>query len=299
MLVLEGGGMRAGFVAGVLMALMDKGWTGFDAAVAVSASVPTLAYFASGQRKVMETVWRQELCTRKLVCYHNLPAASLALSTQRPLVNIDYLVDEVFKERYPLDLAAMKENGIRCRFAATRVPEGTLELLDPLEHDIYTLMKACLAVPGCYPGTICLGPCEYLDGGAVHPLPFPEEFTRENDKLLAILTKPEGGDAQFLGFWERLVFWRYFHHHTWMEEKLVMAEQSYRDQVAFLKQEALTRPMKTVAIHPQEPLPANFLTRNELKLNSTIDLGYQRVVELEDEIERFFQQAERPLPAAS
>jgi predicted patatin/cPLA2 family phospholipase len=29
-LVLEGGGMRAGFVAGALMALMDKGLTDFD-----------------------------------------------------------------------------------------------------------------------------------------------------------------------------------------------------------------------------------------------------------------------------
>jgi predicted patatin/cPLA2 family phospholipase len=40
-LILEGGGMRAGFVAGVLMALADYDIMGFDKAVAVSASVPT------------------------------------------------------------------------------------------------------------------------------------------------------------------------------------------------------------------------------------------------------------------
>jgi predicted patatin/cPLA2 family phospholipase len=62
-LLLEGGGMRAGFVAGAVMAMMDQGLTDFHLAVAVSASVPTLAYFAAGQRQEMERVWRHELNT--------------------------------------------------------------------------------------------------------------------------------------------------------------------------------------------------------------------------------------------
>ncbi len=95
-LILEGGGMRAGFVAGALMALMDEGFTDFNIAVAVSASVPTLAYFSSGQRREMEAVWRGELNTPKLVCYRNIPAASLTLSIKRPLLDIDYLIYDVF-----------------------------------------------------------------------------------------------------------------------------------------------------------------------------------------------------------
>jgi len=71
-LVLEGGAMRAGFAAGALMALMDKKLADFDAAAAVSASVPTLAYFAAGQRKEMEKIWRDELTSPKLVCYQKL-----------------------------------------------------------------------------------------------------------------------------------------------------------------------------------------------------------------------------------
>ncbi|MFP4036250.1 MAG: patatin-like phospholipase family protein, partial [Desulfobacteraceae bacterium] len=97
-LVLEGGGMRAGFVAGALMAIMDMGLLEhFDTAVAVSASIPTLAYAAAGQRQDMEKVWREELNTPKLVCYKNIPAASLSPSSKRPVLDIDYLVFEVFK----------------------------------------------------------------------------------------------------------------------------------------------------------------------------------------------------------
>lgn len=288
MLVLEGGGMRAGFVAGALMALMDKGWTRFDAAVAVSASVPTLAYFASGQREDMEAVWRHELCSPRLVCYRNLPAASLALSTQRPVVNIDYLVDEVFRERHPLDVAALARNPMQCRFAATRAPQGTLALLDPGEHDVYLLMKACLAVPGCYPGTVCVDTCEYLDGGAAHPLPFLGGLDPE-DRILAILSKPEGAEIHLVGFWEKVLFWRYFHQHDWMEEKLALAERHYQEHVALLEQKARSDPPRAVAILPEHRTPAGFLTRNERKLNRTIDLGYRQVEALAPEIAQFFQ----------
>ena len=82
-LVLEGGGMRAGFVAGAAMAMLDRGLFAYDAALIVSASVPTRAYAAAGQRHDPEMVWRRQLCTPKLVCYRNIPAASLALSIRR------------------------------------------------------------------------------------------------------------------------------------------------------------------------------------------------------------------------
>jgi hypothetical protein len=75
-LILEGGSMRAGFVAGALMALMDKGLTSFDVAVSVPASMPTLAYFAASQRWCLEKIWREEIDSAKLVCYRNLPHIS-------------------------------------------------------------------------------------------------------------------------------------------------------------------------------------------------------------------------------
>ena len=123
-LILEGGGMRAGFVAGVLLALMEKKMMPFDAAVAVSASVPTLAYFASGQRDEMAAVWRDELNTPRLVCYRNIPAASLTMSTRRPILDIDYLVYTIFKEKYPLNLTQLLRVKTICHFALTKTPDG-------------------------------------------------------------------------------------------------------------------------------------------------------------------------------
>jgi hypothetical protein len=66
------------------MALIDNHFVDFNTGVAVSASVPTLAYFTAEQRKEMERVGRDELNPPKLVHYGNIPAGSLTLSPKRP-----------------------------------------------------------------------------------------------------------------------------------------------------------------------------------------------------------------------
>jgi len=286
-LLLEGGSMRAGFVAGALMALMDKGLLGFDVAVAVSASVPTLAYFAAGQREEMERVWRQELNTPKLVCYRNFPAASFALSAKRPVLDIDYLVYDVFKKRYPLDTSAILKNKMECYFAATKVPEAELVFLSPWDGDIYQTLKACMAIPGCYPATVCMNGGEYVDGGTVNPLPGGLLSEKGVNKIMAILSKPLVCEGAPPGFFERLLFWRYFQRYDWMLERLWDAAQAYNDQVGHLERLVREKPARAFIICPERMPPAKFITRDRKKINGTIDLGYRKVEEMEPKIRGF------------
>jgi len=287
-LILEGGGMRAGFVAGVLLALMEQKMAPFDAAMAISASVPTLAYFASGQRDEIEAVWRNELNTPKLICYRNIPAASLALSTRRPIVDIDYLVYTVFKEKYPLNLPALLTGPTICHFALTKVPDGEMYFLNPGENDIYSSIKACLAVPGCYPGTVCIDGCEYLDGGTVDPLPVKALLRQGVDRIVAVLTKPLDCEMEFPTFLERSLFWRYFRTYDWMLEKLWEAAQAYNDQISLLEKMAGADPPRAFIIAPDRMPPARFITRDHRKINRTIDMGYRKAKALERDLVRFF-----------
>ena len=287
LLVLEGGGMRAGFVAGALMALIDKRIVGFDEAMAVSASVPTLAYFAAGQREAMEKVWREELNTPKLVCYRNIPVASLAPSVKRPILNIDYLVYKVFQEKFPLDLNALLANRMSCRFAATLVPEGDLRFLNPGRGDIYTLFKACLAVPGCYPGSVALSLGEFVDGGTIHPLPVRPLLQRASDRIFAILTKPLACGSEPPNLMERALFWRYFRRYDWMIEKLREAARAYAREVSFLKDLARQDPPRALIIAPERMPPVKFISRDKAKINRTIDMGYRAVEGMEGPIRKF------------
>ena len=286
-LVLEGGAMRAGFAAGALMALMDKKLADFDAAAAVSASVPTLAYFAAGQRKEMEKIWRDELTSPKLVCYQNIPATSLALSVKRPILNVDRLVYEIFQKRYPFNSPALLANKISCRFSATTVPEGKQIFFNPTESDIYDVIRACLAVPGFYPAPVSINGSEYVDGGTVNPLPLPGLPAGKTARVLVILTKPIDCEDEPPNFLERALFWRYFHKYDWMLKSLWEAAQIYNSQVSQLEEMAREKPPRALIICPDKMPPVKFVTLDRRKINRTIDLGYGKIEELEDEIRRF------------
>jgi predicted patatin/cPLA2 family phospholipase len=289
-LILEGGAMRAGFVAGAVMALMDKRLTNFDAAMAVSASVPTLAYFAAGQREEIECVWRHELDTPNLVCYRNIPATSFSLSTERPIIDIDYLVYKVFKNKYPLDIQSLVRSQIDCFFALTKVPDGSLAFLRPSDDDIYETFKAALAVPCCYPGTVCLGNYEYIDGGTVNPLPVRSLYHKKTDRILAILSKPLDRESDPPGLFERILFWRYFRSYDWVLDRLWASGRVYNEEASTLGHLAADTPPKALIICPDKIPPAKFITRDSKKINKTIDLGYRKVEEYEDEIEQFLKE---------
>ena len=291
-LILEGGGMRAGFVAGALMALMDKGLVDFHVALAVSASIPTLAYFAAGQREEMEKVWREELNTPKLVCYRNIPASSLALSVKRPILDIDYLVYEVFKKKYPLDIQALLRSKTTCLFALTKSPDASLAFLSPGDYDIYDTFKAALAVPGAYPQTVRVGNNEYVDGGTANPLPVTSLLDKKMNKVMAVLTKPLDCESEPPNFLERAFIWRYLQRYDWLWEKLWESAHAYNEQVLLLEQLAHERPARAFIICPENTLPARFITRDRRKINRTIDLGYRKVKSLEHEIRNFLRERE-------
>lgn len=286
-LVLEGGAMRAGFVAGVLMALMDKKLADFDAGVAVSASVPILAYFAAGQRKEIEKVWRDELTSSKLVCYQNIPAASLVLSTRRPILNIDHLVYHIFQEKYPLNSPALLANKMSCRFSAATVPGGKQVFLTPMDGNVYEAIRACLAVPGCYPAPVPMNGREYVDGATVNPLPLRGLPDQKTLKVVAVLSKPLDRENEPPNFLGRALFWRYFQKHEWMLEKLWEATQIYNSQVALLEQMAREKPPRALIVCPEKMPPVKFVTLDNKKINRTVDLGYEKVEELEDQIREF------------
>jgi len=289
-LILEGGGMRAGFVAGALMALMDRGLTGFDFSVAVSASVPTLAYFAAGQRDEIEKVWRNELVTPKLVCYKNIPAASLALSTRRPILDIDYLVYEVFKKKHPLEVGRLMKSEMACCFAVTELSNARLTLLSPGDDDIYKIFKAALAVPGCYPATVRIDRWEYMDGGIANLLPVHLLLERKVDRIMAVLSTPIDDKYKPLNLLERTLLWRYFRRNPWILRRLWETARTYEEERTLLKELAKQEPPRAFIIYPDQMPPARFITRNRKKINQTIDLGYKKVKDLEDRIRVFLNE---------
>ncbi|HAH04143.1 MAG: hypothetical protein UV78_C0030G0011 [Parcubacteria group bacterium GW2011_GWA2_43_17] len=100
-LICYGGGMKVAFTAGALIELAKNfGVTNFDVLIGASSSAPTLTYFYTGQYGAISQMWTKELNTRLFL-------NKLNLFSGRPIFNLDYLVDEIFRRRYPVDLAKL------------------------------------------------------------------------------------------------------------------------------------------------------------------------------------------------
>ena len=286
-LLLEGGGMRAGFVAGALMALYDAGLTAFDFSLAVSASVPTMAYFKAGHREQIESIWRRELTTPEIIQYRNYPAASLALSKDRPILNIDHLVDVVFREKYPLDMERLQANPMQAFFAATNVQKRDLTFFSDTHPDIYSVFKAAMAVPGCYLETVCIDGEECVDGGLIDFLPIHYFADFPVQRLIIVLTRPINTLHYLPGFLEKGLFYRFFSRNEWMFEKLQAAEAGYDQTVTTLQSICEQAPHKIMVIAPEKRLPTRFISRNQKRVNQTVDLGYIKVSDQQETIREF------------
>ncbi len=286
-LLLEGGGMRAGFVAGALMALYDAGLTGFDYSLAVSASVPTMAYFKAGHREEIESIWRRELTIPEIIQYKNYPAASFALTKDRPILNIDHLVDEIFREKYPLDLEKLQTNPMQAFFAATNVRKRDLTFFTDRHPDIYSVFKAAMAVPACYLETVRVDEQECVDGGLINFLPVHYFADFPVNRLLVILTRPFNALHYLPGFLEKSLFYRFFSKNEWMFEKLQESETRYEQTVSTLQSLCGQAPHKIMVLAPEKRLPAYFISRNQKRVNQTVDLGYIKIKEQLEAIREF------------
>lgn len=94
-IIVHGGAIKGVFAAGVMYGLAKVGIQIADVLSGTSSSVPTTAYFASKQFEFIKSIWLKEVGSKEFIDYVNLLKG-------RPIFNVRYLIDVVFKQKYPL-----------------------------------------------------------------------------------------------------------------------------------------------------------------------------------------------------
>jgi predicted patatin/cPLA2 family phospholipase len=183
-LVVEGGGMRGAYAAGALAGLhATQPW--FDATYASSSGACSAAYLTAEQPAGVE-IWARHLHGQRLLRLANLARG-------RPLLDLDYLVDEVFARRVPLDLAALRRARAPLWVTLTRARDGGVEYRDlrrvddPLLH-----LRATAALPIAHPRPVAIEGEEFVDGGLGDPIPIARAIAEGADDVTVVLTKPLG-----------------------------------------------------------------------------------------------------------
>ena len=260
-LVLEGGGMRALFTAGVLDALLDVKELDIDGIVGVSAGALFGANYVSRQKERAIRYNKKYARDKRYMGFYSWITTGNAVNEEFAFYEIPFKLDVFDQEKF-------KESKIDFHVVMTNVESGKPEYV--LIKDVFKQMeylRATSALPFASK-IIEINGKKYLDGGISDSIPIDYCEGLGYDKIILVLTRPKNTHKEDkLNFLYKLVYRKYPN----LVERLINMGKDY--EVVLKKIKDLENENKIFVIRPPEVLKIGRLEKNEDKIQNVYDIG--------------------------
>ncbi len=258
-LVLEGGGLRGAFVAGVLAEFEREGLR-FSHVYATSAAAASAAYLLAGQIEGALRIWKDRTHGEQLI-------SALHLLRGRGLMDIEGLV-RVFQGE--LDARRVAASATQLRVAVTNCNTGRADHVAVSEQNLFQLLRATMALPVVYGRVVDVDGVPYIDGGIADAIPFQAPLALSPNRVIVVSTRPLGYRKAQVRFGGDLLRYNYrAFPDVW--PALRNRWECYNRTIG--KLEALERLGQVEVIRPDAPLPASRMTRDRSRIIQTLELG--------------------------
>ena len=260
-LVLEGGGMRALFTAGVLDALLDVKELNIDGIVGVSAGALFGVNYVSGQKERAIRYNIKYARDKRYMGFYSWITTGNAVNEEFAFYEIPFKLDVFDQEKF-------KQSKIDFYVVMTNVESGKPEYV--LIKDVFKQMeylRATSALPFASK-IIEINGKKYLDGGISDSIPIDYCEDLGYDKIILVLTRPKNTHKEDkLNFLYKLVYRKYPN----LVERLINMGKDY--EVVLKKIEDLENKNKIFVIRPPKVLKIGRLEKNEDKIQNVYDIG--------------------------
>lgn len=262
-LVLEGGGLRGVYTAGVLDLFLDKDFHA-PYTVAVSAGACQAYSYISKQKGRSFRVTADFIGDHRYLSYR-----SLILKGE--IFGMDFVFDEVPRKLVPFDFEAFDASEQEFVIAATNCETGLVEYFNKSDkHDMLLVGRASSSLP-LLSKMVKIDDKPYLDGGVVVPIPFEKALEDGYSKNIVILTQDSTyvrRHSQTVVYLMRVIYRKY----PKLAEVYSKRAENYNKMVAHIVEQEkegnvfIIRPTKTVTVGRIE--------KNKEKLKTFYDEGY-------------------------
>lgn len=276
-LILEGGGMKGVYTAGILDFFLDKRIV-FSSVYGVSAGACHMCSYLSGQRGRAVDVCVDYLNTRR---YCSLES----LLTTGDLFNVDICYSLIPEYLYPYDYEAFKQYPGKAFSVATDIVTGKPEYfrIRDMKEDIIKI-RASASLP-LVSRNVKIGGSYYLDGGISDPIPLRQSVMSGNRKNVVIMTKEIGfvrKPSRQLG----LIKARYLRYPK-VYELMVNRHISYNEQLEYI--DSLQQEGSAFVIRPKTASNVGRIEKDADKLRALYQQGYEDAKECYEELIKFLE----------
>ncbi|MCR4276163.1 MAG: hypothetical protein NUV90_02140 [Candidatus Parcubacteria bacterium] len=269
-IVCSGGGMKSAHGAGFLYALATQlEITSPDIMVGSSGDAGNVMYFSAGNYEGIKRIWTELLSTPKFI----------SLLRYWRVMDIDYLIDTVFKKQEPMDVLKLKSSPIRWFVPINDFDTGRTRYVSAADElDPFEVLRATTALPIVFGHQIPIAGKRYIDG-ELGPIlqDHVTQALRQGAKRIVLINHTTPWNIL-----SRAVFKGYAAHIP-----QGMHDAVIRDISTSVFQ--MTAPGAHVIVVAPQNLPAGNLTRDKRKLQATFDRGVTDALAIEKELRDFFQ----------
>lgn len=270
-LVLEGGGARAAYSAGVVSALAHGG-AKIHAVVGSSSGSVNAAFLASGNPEMSAKLWMEVVPGDHFISWRRQ-----FTPWGPPGLAVDEMLDDIIRARGLLDEERATRGDLHLYVTATDVRARESIVARPTRDNLYEWLRASLALPVGYNRVVEVDGFRCVDGGVTSPvcfdLPLDEDYP---GPIVVVLTRPMETKKPPPALWER-----------WAVRTIVPAE--IRDVV--LRQHELHNAVmerlrvavareEVILVDPPRGMPLSRLTRDATKLKEGVAMGERVGAEL-------------------
>lgn len=267
-LVLEGGGMRGLFTAGVLDVLMEKKIL-VDSVIGVSAG----ALFGCNYKSCQ--VGRGLRYNIKYKDDKRYMSVRSLLKTGNYL-NTEFAFDELPKKLDVFDFKTFEENPVEFHVVCTDIVEGkpVYKRLDKADEDCFTWLRASGSMP-LMAKPVNIEGHTLLDGGISDSIPLAYSQKMGNDKNIVVLTQPRGYRKKaFKNVWLFRLFMRKYPS---IVDMMRNRHDMYNEEVRYVAEEEEKGHVLVIA--PDSSLNIGRLETNEEKMRRCYEHGREKCLE--------------------
>lgn len=276
-LILEGGGMKGVYTAGVLDFFLDKDIE-FSSVYGVSAGACHMCSYLSKQRGRALDISVDYLDTRRYCSVESF-------LTTGDLFNVDVCYSLIPDYLYPYDHDAFRQYRGKAYSVATDIVTGRPEYfrIRDMKADIAKI-RASASLP-LVSRNVRIGDGLYLDGGISDSIPLQQSVVDGNKKNVVIMTKEIGyvrKPSRHLG----LVKARYLKYPK-VYELMVERHINYNEQLAFIERQR--EEGKAFVIRPKTAGNVKRVEKDPEKLRVLYQQGYDDAAECYEDLVKFLE----------